>query len=441
MATRTLNDILARQRKPSDPDNVGDIQQLEENKRNMMSAYGNDAQQQWAKTNDPKEKQREAEQRETEQRQAAQKSFVPQSLRGTVYDQRLVMPYAQEAQQQETGNPVDKAQQSAMAGKLGADNSAPSASATDKQSALDRLRMLRQRMEAARQLTPEQKAKLAKKRQTEAAISAVGDGLSALSNLFFTTQYAPNVQGQGQLSAKSQERWDKYNKELADTEKNYADALQKAEQAEREFQLKKRAQDNADKKAEAQIALWNARIAESEPKKKYWETKAAALEAGASIEQAIKEAEKAEAEAKVKLREAQVKTEQGKPAVQKSQIDKNNKQGTAAIMTAEAAQTRAAKAGSGGGGSHGGGSGKPYGTFVGVTYQTRADYDKAVERGAKETGVNTTEPNGFGKTKRRPTSAVANDVEAKKRQQKRSTPSKGRTGKGSAKSKFSIHKK
>lgn len=40
--------------------------------------------------------------------------------------------------------------------------------------------------------------------------SAIGDGVSALSNLFFTTQYSPNMyDGNATLSGKARERWDK----------------------------------------------------------------------------------------------------------------------------------------------------------------------------------------------------------------------------------------
>lgn len=293
-----------------------------------------------------------------------------------------------------------------------AEEEAAQLKAAGKQSTLEQLRLLRQRMEAARQLTPEQKAKLAKRRQREAAISAIGDGLSALSNLFFTTKYAPNVKGQGQLSAKNQERWEKYNKEIKDTEKNYADALQKAEQAEAELQrkkdkdaadlaLKKDADDRANRKADAAIEYSKAKTAASEAEAKLRAAKARAIEEGKD-----KEAEKIQAQ----IDEL------------KSRAEKNKKQGEAAERNAKANETRAAKYNGGGSGGKGG-KGTYYGEFDGEKYATRADYDKAVEDGAKENGVPTTEPNGFGKTKNRAVSKVAQETEAKIRQ-KKSTPKK-----------------
>lgn len=57
--------------------------------------------------------------------------------------------------------------------------------------------------------TPEQIAKERKRRHSARIVSAVGDGLSALANLHFTTQYAPHVdQGGLQLSARNRQRWD-----------------------------------------------------------------------------------------------------------------------------------------------------------------------------------------------------------------------------------------
>jgi hypothetical protein len=54
-----------------------------------------------------------------------------------------------------------------------------------------------------------------KKQKREKIIAAVGDGISALSNLFFTTQGAPNMYNAqtGSMSTKLQERYDKIKKE------------------------------------------------------------------------------------------------------------------------------------------------------------------------------------------------------------------------------------
>jgi len=62
--------------------------------------------------------------------------------------------------------------------------------------------------------TQEEIEKEKKKRKREQIFNAISDGIQALSNLYFTTQYAPNSYNpKNSLSAKAQERWDKLDKE------------------------------------------------------------------------------------------------------------------------------------------------------------------------------------------------------------------------------------
>lgn len=58
--------------------------------------------------------------------------------------------------------------------------------------------------------TAEEKAKREKREKGEAMLAAVGDGISALSNLWFTSQYAPNAYDPSKgMSATTKNRWDK----------------------------------------------------------------------------------------------------------------------------------------------------------------------------------------------------------------------------------------
>ena len=62
--------------------------------------------------------------------------------------------------------------------------------------------------------TPEEKAAREKREKREAVLSAVGDGISALSNLFFTTKGAPNSYDPSRsMSAVTRARWDKLKAE------------------------------------------------------------------------------------------------------------------------------------------------------------------------------------------------------------------------------------
>lgn len=62
------------------------------------------------------------------------------------------------------------------------------------------------------EMTPEEQEKEKKRDRSRRIISAIGDGISALSNLYFTTQGAPNAYtGQNTLSAAYQRRHDTLN--------------------------------------------------------------------------------------------------------------------------------------------------------------------------------------------------------------------------------------
>lgn len=63
------------------------------------------------------------------------------------------------------------------------------------------------------EMTPEEQEKEKKRDRSRRIISAIGDGISALSNLYFTTQGAPNTYtGQNTLSAAYQRRHDTLNR-------------------------------------------------------------------------------------------------------------------------------------------------------------------------------------------------------------------------------------
>ncbi|MCU6767843.1 hypothetical protein OCV73_02575 [Barnesiella propionica] len=86
-----------------------------------------------------------------------------------------------------------------------------------------------QRMHPYHSPTPEELEKEKKKKKREAIFSAIGDGISALSNLYFTTQYAPNTYDpKNSLSAKSRERWDKLNKEREHNQRQYMEEYLRA---------------------------------------------------------------------------------------------------------------------------------------------------------------------------------------------------------------------
>jgi hypothetical protein len=86
-----------------------------------------------------------------------------------------------------------------------------------------------QKMSPYKPPTEEELKKERKKEKREKIFAAIGDGIAALSNLFFTTQGAPNAYDpKNSLSAKAQERWDKLKKERDENGRYYTAAYMQA---------------------------------------------------------------------------------------------------------------------------------------------------------------------------------------------------------------------
>lgn len=77
--------------------------------------------------------------------------------------------------------------------------------------------------------TPEEVEKEKRKQKRQAVFAAIGDGISALSNLYFTTTYSPNAwDAKNSMSEKMKERWDKLKKEREDNQRTYMDGYLRA---------------------------------------------------------------------------------------------------------------------------------------------------------------------------------------------------------------------
>lgn len=81
--------------------------------------------------------------------------------------------------------------------------------------------------------TEEELKKERKKQKRDQIFAAIGDGISALSNLFFTTQYAPNMYtGKNTMSEKTKIRYDKLKSDRETKNAAYFNSLMKARQAD-----------------------------------------------------------------------------------------------------------------------------------------------------------------------------------------------------------------
>ena len=243
--------------------------------------------------------------------------------------------------------------------------------------------------------TPAQRAAREKKEKREAVFSAIGDGISALSNLFFTTQYAPNSYDPSKgMSAKARERFEKLRQEREAAKRAYAEGYIRAasmddannrdnrnwrHQLEREAIADKRAEakeQREDRKAELNELMWQAKYA---------------LQQGKLTEQGYRNTI---AEVKAGLIEE----------LTEAQINRLNRGG--------------------------GGSRKYYGTLLDengnpVDYYSRADYDKALSAAAMRNDVQpvrTLQGHGGDRQTDKPKGQMAAEVEnsIREKQEKRS---------------------
>ena len=100
-------------------------------------------------------------------------------------------------------------------------------------------------MEPYKEPTKEELEKERKKEKRERLFAAIGDGISALSNLFFTTQYAPNMYDPNKEtnSEKVENYWTNLRKEREENRRRYVDGYLKAKQADDLHDIQ---QQNAD---------------------------------------------------------------------------------------------------------------------------------------------------------------------------------------------------
>lgn len=165
-------------------------------------------------------------------------------------------------------------------------------------------------------------------------IASIGDGISAIARIASANRYAPtpDTKTATPLSDAYNKRYNDYIARRDKARAAYQNAMLNLNN--RDYTARKALMDLAQKDKNLQ-SLINRRNEQNENDR----TKANAYVKTQETQQGLNEARKV--------------TEEGKPAVQKSQIELNQKRGNAAITTANAATTRAAKAGSGKGGSKG----------------------------------------------------------------------------------------
>jgi hypothetical protein len=176
-----------------------------------------------------------------------------------------------------------------------------------------------ERLSPYRPKTPEELEEERKKYKRRAALSALGDGLSAMANLFFTTKGAPNAwNAANSMSSRMNDRLEKIRQERETNAKLYFDQY-----------LKARQRDDEDAAAEAARVRQQARDAEADRKQRVLEERQAAKDRWEARTKALQNArlegiiEAQQYDTERKKIDAEYEAE-----VKKSQIAKNNRTGT-----------------------------------------------------------------------------------------------------------------
>jgi len=77
--------------------------------------------------------------------------------------------------------------------------------------------------------TPEEVKKEKRKQKRRQVFAAIGDAISAMSNIYFTSQYSPNAwDANNSMSKKTRERWEKAQKEKDANQRTYMDGYLRA---------------------------------------------------------------------------------------------------------------------------------------------------------------------------------------------------------------------
>lgn len=220
--------------------------------------------------------------------------------------------------------------------------------------------------------TDEELAKEKKKQKREQIFAAIGDGISALSNLFFTTQYAPNMYtGKNTMSERTKVRYDKLMKEREGKEKEYYEGLMRARIADEE-------RDDRERKWQRQLGLDDYNRIRNDAKE---ERDRQMFELNLQLQG--NKISASEAEAKRKGIEAKYAEE-----LEKARLETEKAKAGASKASASASNARAGYYNRGG---SGGNKKRMTLTIDGKTtyYDTKEDYERAVQREAKRLGIKT----------------------------------------------------
>lgn len=269
--------------------------------------------------------------------------------------------------------------------------------------------------------TPAERAAREKKEKREAVFSAIGDGISALSNLFFTTQYAPNSYNPSRsMSARTRERLDRLKAEREANLRAYREGYIRTASMDdannrdnRNWRHQLEREAIADKRYEAQLAQEKAMAALNEQLRKHQIT---AAEYKAEQERVTAQF----AEETEKLKQENIR----------AGVRQKDAAAGASKASASASYSRARYYNNGGAGGSKSGPTLQLEEDEPMRFGDDKDYDRAVMRLAPDYGVPTTEiqiterdRKGNPKKQRtiqRPVKDIAADIEREAAKRKKS---------------------
>ena len=240
--------------------------------------------------------------------------------------------------------------------------------------------------------TQEELANERKKEKREKVFSAISDGISALSNLYFTTKYAPNMyRHENSQSAKTENKWEKLRANREAQQNAYIRNLMAARQADDERKDKDRAwmrqlgidlYNKGKDAAEFQYKKDRDKVKDDQWQKGY-DQNAYQFETTTGIKKAA-----------LKEKERHNRVSEGLTGAQVAETGRHNRvseaQGAARISQAESHFRATHNAD---GTTKGSAKDNGYHLTIGgktYTYENKDDYEKAVVKEARKRGISLT---------------------------------------------------
>lgn len=240
--------------------------------------------------------------------------------------------------------------------------------------------------------TQEELANERKKEKREKVFSAISDGISALSNLYFTTKYAPNMyRHENSQSVKTENKWEKLRANRDAQQNAYIRNLMAARQADDERKDKDR-----NWMRQLGIDLYNQKkdAAEFQYKKDRDKVKDDQWQKGYNQNAYQFETTTGIKKAELKETERHNRAKEGLEGAQVAETGRHNRvseaQGAAKISQAESYFRATHNAD---GTTKGSAKGKGYNLTIGgktYTYENKDDYEKAVVKEARKRGISLT---------------------------------------------------